>query len=358
MTDLCIRYTQQQSDAIGMAVDAVRSGNRLFRIGGYAGTGKTTISKAIIHALGGSPAVCAFTGKASSVLRSKGLDAAQTIHKTIYEFNPKTERFVLKKWVDGDYFILDEASMVSARQWHDMQSFDLPIVAIGDPGQLEPVGEDPRLMENPDVVLSEIHRQDADSAIIQFASHVRFGKSIRRGRKGEVEIGDRELFENSLEWADILLCGRNKTRVRINNQIRRRRYGNDSKRVLLPMERVICLANNSQLGVNNGEIYVVETIYEESPAYIKCDLSDCDGDVLPDVVLEKKFFGVEKPKREGMPRGKTMCVDYGYCTSVHKFQGSEADRVAVLEEQCDLWDPVRWSYTAITRAAKELRYSI
>jgi hypothetical protein len=39
-------------------------------------------------------------------------------------------------------------------------------------------------------------------------------------------------------------------------------------------------------------------------------------------------------------------------------QGSEFDKVLVIDEQCDLWEPARWRYTAVTRAAEQLRIVI
>ena len=351
--------TPDQMDAIERAVDSVRRRKRLFRIGGYAGTGKTTIAKSIIAELSRKRcAACAFTGKAASVMRSKGLADAQTIHKTIYRFDTAENKFFLRDRVDADFFLLDEASMVNSYQWADMMSFNKPIIAIGDPGQLQPVGYDPRLMVNPDITLTQIHRQDADSAIIQFATHVRSGLRIRKGKKGEVTIGDVNLFRDSLQWADILLCGMNKTRVKANNDVRRLLFGSDAKHKLIQGDRIICLKNDNQLGVNNGEIFTVHAIKAVTPKSFLCDLVDCDGEMRHDMNVLKCAFGVPKPDKKWFSEHEVVIADYGYCTSVHKFQGSEADKVAVLSEQCDLWCPVRWSYTAITRAAKELRFSI
>lgn len=356
-----ITLTTPQQDAVGGALDAISRRDPLFRIAGYAGTGKTTLSKEIIANARGA-AVCAFTGKAASVLRSKGLYEATTIHKRIYKFDPLTERFNLKsrhELHDVDYFLLDEASMVNCDQWEDMQSFGKPIIAIGDPGQLEPVGDDPRLMHQADIVLTEIHRQAAESAIIQFATHVRHGGQIRRGAKGDVQIGSKELFWDSLEWADVLLCGFNKTRVEVNERRRKILFGEKSKsHKLVVGDRIVCLKNDNVLGVSNGELFEVSKIWSSQGKNWLCDLIDSEGDERTMIRVDKSAFGVAKPDVREFRSKEIMYADYGYCLSVHKFQGSEADRVAVMSEQCDLWCPIRWSYTAITRAAQELRYSI
>ncbi|MCB1508360.1 MAG: AAA family ATPase, partial [Hyphomicrobiaceae bacterium] len=56
----------------------------VFRLFGYAGTGKTTLARSIAEAIDGTVQFAAFTGKAASVLRSKGCDNARTIHSLIY----------------------------------------------------------------------------------------------------------------------------------------------------------------------------------------------------------------------------------------------------------------------------------
>lgn len=356
-----VDLTAQQTRAVDMALDSLRARRSLFRIGGYAGVGKTTLAKAIIEDEPGG-AVCAFTGKAGSVLRSKGLKDATTIHKRIYRYDQISETFVLKskkELSDVSYFLLDEASMVNNIQWRDMQSFGKPIIAIGDPGQLEPVGDDPRLMEDADIVLTEIHRQDADSAIIQFATHVRMGNPIKRGTKGEVQIGSNDLFLDSLEWADVLLCGFNRTRVSVNDKMRDNIFGKDARHHrLIEGDKIVCLKNSEKLGINNGEVFTVDAVYRLEHDGWFVDLRNYDDECLYGIKVSPDSFGDPKPDQTKWKDPKIMRADYGYCLSVHKFQGSEADKVAVISEQCQMWCPIRHAYTAITRAAKELRYSI
>ncbi len=50
---------------------------------------------------------------------------------------------------------------------------------------------------------------------------------------------------------------------------------------------------------------------------------------------------------------------YGYALTAHKSQGSQWDNVFVFDEGGVFRDDaVRWRYTAITRAAKQLTYAI
>ena len=70
-----------QQDAALKAVSAwLKAGDRpVFRLFGYAGTGKTTLAKQIAEDAPGEVAFRAFTGKAALVLKSKGCRGASTI---------------------------------------------------------------------------------------------------------------------------------------------------------------------------------------------------------------------------------------------------------------------------------------
>jgi MoxR-like ATPase len=66
-----------------------------FFLDGYAGTGKTTLIRAIADTLGISVAFAAYTGKASNVMRRKGCEDASTIHRLIYR--PQIEYSCVKE---------------------------------------------------------------------------------------------------------------------------------------------------------------------------------------------------------------------------------------------------------------------
>ena len=53
---------------------------QLFRLFGYAGTGKTTLARHLAAHIDGEVKFAAFTGKAALVMRRKGCDGASTIH--------------------------------------------------------------------------------------------------------------------------------------------------------------------------------------------------------------------------------------------------------------------------------------
>src|SRR5713226_4156256 len=57
----------------------------IFRLFGYAGTGKTTLARHLAEGVDGKVLFAAFTGKAACVMRSKGCRGASTIHRLIYK---------------------------------------------------------------------------------------------------------------------------------------------------------------------------------------------------------------------------------------------------------------------------------
>ena len=78
---LFVKLTNEQK---GVILEILKFNRQEFRLGGLAGTGKSTI---VLHLHKALPnfAVCAFTGKAANVLRQKGVLTASTIHSLIYK---------------------------------------------------------------------------------------------------------------------------------------------------------------------------------------------------------------------------------------------------------------------------------
>ena len=349
-----IEHTEQQLEAIDLAVEGFRQGCPLRVIGGYAGTGKTTSIKEIIQRVHNLQVVT-FTGKASSVLRNRGVNS-QTIHSTIYEWDPDCDEFFLKESIGCDGFIIDEASMVGKDLYNDLESFGLPILAVGDPGQLEPIGDSSiSLMDSPDIVLEEIHRQAKGSEIIKLATRIR--KNGAHGLKLQEKPGccirsSKEL-QDQLSWPDIILCGYNKTRQEIN-KIRRKSL--HYRNTIEVGDKLICVQNDKKLGVFNGMILVVLKIHSTGRTY------DCTIKTDNDQIRRLRFWtmGLEQPDKltnwsyTRSLRGEKVIADYAQGITVHKSQGSEWDKVSVVN-QFAKWDQTRWLYTAVTRGARELR---
>ena len=98
----------------------------------------------------------------------------------------KKPRFALNPQSDAAHaklIVLDEVSMVGEEMARDLMSFGKPILVLGDPGQLPPIkGEGAFTKDAPDIMLTEIHRQAGESAIIRLATMARQGEPIGFGQ--------------------------------------------------------------------------------------------------------------------------------------------------------------------------------
>lgn len=459
----------------------------LLTLGGYAGTGKSTLVSLVSNRVS-LLAFCAYTGKASSVLKRKLKDAGTatvgtqprrdgqpsldtrpfcgTIHSLIYRpcecleptvievqkpcpikdcglemrsiilnasaevaaecaaghtTDRKTfdalkmeERFVYaekdedgrckfcggKEWLRRDVLdrnygliIVDEASMVDDMMIRDLRSFGVPILAVGDHGQLPPVGGVGSLMKNPNLRLERIHRQAEGDPIIALSKMVREegrlpenmpGDSVRFERLRFVERLIEGRYENASPERMLqmcLACYTNKRRVGLNAMVRRvrgvARKGNELPR---KGEHVICLKNmktrtggmpvfNGMRGVLqsdaepkiNANGTVVEKQLVGTIAFPEDEIEPREFQMLrAQFGRDKTYQQVEELAREtgfsSFSKAGAL-FDFGYAMTVHKMQGSQFDDVVVCAERPG---PVgdedwrRWLYTAVTRASKKL----
>ena len=142
---------------------------QVFRLFGYAGTGKTTLARHIADGVDGKVLYTAFTGKAASVMRSKGCEGASTIHSLIYKPRESGEEIPsFDLWDEAPaskakLIIVDECSMVDAELGRDLLSFGVPLLVLGDPAQLPPIQGGGFFTDaEPDAMLTEVHRQAED----------------------------------------------------------------------------------------------------------------------------------------------------------------------------------------------------
>ncbi len=392
MNTTTFQLTDEQIKGIQFAVERIKAGELLTTLAGYAGTGKTTIIHEVLKQCGRDMAVCAYTGKAASVLRSKGLAGARTIHSLIYDLieyevpDPKDPEKTITKveWgkipredLECDGFIIDEASMVGKELFDDLASYGLPILAVGDSGQLPPISKsDLNLMSDPQFTLEKIHRQAEGSGIISIATRIRTEPGFIEqaiARPGvidepslDVQIVDLTDARNVTD-ADIFICGFNKTRANLNAMVRNRKKLTG---LLNVGERIIALSNDRELGVFNGLMGTVQeilgvieaTVYPRGEDPLKLQFTEVmvlwDGqDAARKTRLTSYAFGGTKPdwNKCSAHFGRAVVADYGYAITCHKSQGSQWDRVVVINEGMPkLWDQARWAYTAVTRAAKHL----
>jgi exodeoxyribonuclease-5 len=382
MTTISTDLTEDQLEAAKRALASLRSGQPLITIGGPAGTGKTTLIKYIRAHSPLKLAFIAYTGKAVSTLIAKGVEEAQTMHSLIYRLvedhdeGGEVAGWVLKESqeIDCAGIVVDEASMIGKEYLEDLMSLGLPIVAVGDPGQLPPVSKDDvNLVAKPDIFLSQIHRQAEGSGIIKFATSIRedsdYINNLQEYHSEDLCVIPKS--EARFEDADIYICGFNKTRVALNKSLRKRKgYKGD----MCATERIIALSNDTDLGVYNGLMGTVidiqsrhrQKVYPKSRDIIDTDIIVAkvlwDGEQTPRLTrLSTYCLGHASPEWavSQAHRGVAAIVDYAYAITCHKAQGSEWDRVVVMNEVYPkFWPQQKWGYTAGTRAAKRLIYGV
>ncbi len=361
-----LTLSPDQAAAFDAVEDWLAGPRRTLTLGGYAGTGKTTLVSALLRRHPAS--VCAFTGKAAFVLQSKGVPAT-TMHRLIYR--PVDDgrggvTFVRVEELPTKLVVVDEASMVDLVLKRDLESFGGKVLYVGDHGQLEPVGDDPGLMADPDVRLEQIHRQAAGSPIIQFAHHVREGhlpRDFDASNSGMDELdvpgttSTRRLSILSraptslLLEHDVVLCGFNRTRADVNRRMRGQLGFSGPEP--LEGERVVCLRNHRDYGVFNGMQGTVKEVRRDGDR-LYLIVEDDTGTRSPEMLSDPDQFGSTSTLKD-TPYHIALW-DWGYALTVHKSQGSEWPSVLVLEQVASSWSASRWRYTAATRAAEHLTY--
>ena len=409
-------------------------------LGGYAGTGKSTILPYIIEKCGLHPSevvFCAPTGKAARIMGQKLYDvyndpkiAPTTIHRLMYKPRPEkvdalkrkilelsillshnagvktinvggddVERYHLEESLelmkreldrlytskDGPRFqintdsiirearlvVVDEASMVGETMADDMREFGIPILAIGDPGQLPPIREHPGLtIGTPDVFLEEIHRQAADNPIIWLANQVRQGNTnINYGTIGHnVRIlrQNEDTVSADPDRNAMVLCGSNLRRYNLTCDIREASGFTDTG----PMEGEPLIVTKNcrkdQTLVNGTFALTTRDVgnLKEGSSSFRLEMKDEMGQHrslhVAQCLFERHYAKNQQYSscsKEAMFDSvrKLDNVDWGWVVTVHKAQGSSWKDV-VLHDQSSVFknSQKQWLYTGITRASETL----
>lgn len=388
-----MKWSPQQSAALDACAAWLRSGDdQVFRLFGYAGTGKTTLARHLAEGVDGSVRFAAFTGKAAYVMRRAGCPGAQTLHSLIYIPKGKSRKrlvdlqtqlaaedvpelqerlkkaiekekdllkrpsFVLNEDSDlagASLLVIDECSMVDQRMGEDILSFGVPVLVLGDPAQLPPIrGTGFFTGRTPNVMLMEIHRQAEGNPIITLATVVREGRDLTVGRYGDSQVLNLDQFDPDDVPEEQIIVGMNRTRRRANDR-RRRNAGFDDPFPLVG-DRLVCLRNNHDLDLLNGTIWTVAGRQDGSgDGTVPIVIQDEQGEVLQVDAHEALFLGQEV---DWWDRTRAQEFDYGYALTAHKAQGSQWDSVLIIDEsRIFRANARRWLYTAVTRAAKRVR---
>ncbi len=361
-------WSPQQDKALRVVSDWVKDQNspQVFYLGGFAGTGKTTLAKYLAESTSFGVCFAAFTGKAAMVMRSKGCAGASTIHSLIYK------AYVDKKTSEVEYYlnpdsaaatsnliIIDECSMVDSKLGKDLLSFGTKVLVIGDPFQLPPVSSAGFFTNgDPDILLTEVHRHAKDNPVFRLSMDVREGRRLQYGQHGDSKIIKRSaLADEELLLCDQVIVGANSTRMAYNHKMRALRHQPPNDMPVVG-EKLICLHNNSKKGLLNGGMWkVVRTGQPGTNVNMTVESLDEVGAPRVGVNVPSGFFGANAAKFKVPPMMKYKVDEftYGHAITCHKSQGSQWSDTVVFDES-DMFreDSCRWLYTAITRASKKM----
>ena len=378
--------TEKQLEGLKIAVARYKQKEPWTCIAGFAGTGKSTLVSFVIEALGLDPeedvAYATYTGKAALVLKEKGCPNAQTTHRLLYQSFPRADGTFyhkVKRPLDNDYklIVVDEISMLPKEMWELLLSHRIHVIALGDPFQLPPIGDDNGVLGRPHIFLDQIMRQEEDNEIIRLSMDIREGKPLYPFKGKNVQIvSPREVVDGMFTWADQVIVGKNITRRNFNERMRGLVLpGAESSPA--PNDKVICLKNEwnnlNALGdpLVNGLIGHIEWIRTEEnvPFITKRLRMHFMPDDYPEVeamyhnlAVDYNIFATGEPtiNKNNFRRIPSIFhplqFDYGYAITCWKAQGSEYNKVLLFEENhpFDKVEHQKYLYTGITRARDKI----
>ncbi len=397
-----ITLSPDQDQALSTLFSALKCGERTLVLAGPAGTGKTTLVRRFLDDVGRPVTMIAPTGKAAARLTQVTGRPAKTVHSLLYgrvfEDEDGDPVFSNPRAVTRDQrgvVVCDEASMMGKKVTEELERHlpdGVQILYVGDREQLQPVrdtwGPD---FDDPTAILTKVHRQASESAIIRLATFVRKGYPWRvlepfgnytcnSSRKG-LENAARWLMQARLKNASAtLLTYTNDTRRALNRMVREMlgRRG-----PICVGDSLVCRRNCFGAEIMNGEVVVVEdfkvVMKSDDPFAEASEMVEASTmvkmRVLTDSGKRRTVYTSPPLLAEGGDRDQwqdamdqvtcdpklVMQAEYGECLTVHSSQGSEWDHVGVVVD--DAFEGVsrrsedehrRLLYTAVTRAAKRL----
>lgn len=392
-----MELNEKQKQGLQIAIQRFKNKEKYTVISGYAGAGKSTLVRFIIEELKSFDVkerdVCfaCFTGKAAQVLLKKGNKNVLTLHKLLYKSIPKESGGFVRipnPIIPYKIVVVDEVSMAPKTLMDLLFSHNVHVICLGDPFQLPPIDkkEDNHLLDTPHIFLDEIMRQAQESEIIQLSMAIRAGQEISNFQGKEVQVLSKDALNTGmLEWADQVLVATNATRVAINNQMRQMlNFGSEPQ----DGDKVICLRNywdcmsENEEPLVNGTIGILQDVFC-TKRYLPSYAQSVDGKNSIDILvgnfisdsgmyfsqleMDKKMvttgeysldwkttFKLNKnPRTHDIP---PLEFTYGYAITGHKSQGSEWDKVLVIEEKFpfDKIEHARWLYTTVTRSSSKL----
>lgn len=395
------KLNQGQEYIVNKAIDWYYNGtDQVFSYDGLPGTGKSVVLNEIVNRLGLNPlteiAAMSFIGSASIVMRMKGLINAKTAHSWIFNIIPEKLKddngnvvmdnlmncpILIPKFIPVDHLdhnikliIIDEAYSMPAKLRPVIEKFGIKIIACGDQNQLPPVNDSPAfLTDNKVYHLTECMRQIGRDDINFIANRVNQNLPLLNGYYGNsLVINSEDLTDNMLLWADTVICGKNITRDKINNRIRRAKgYLTD-----LPQygEKVVCRNNNwleavtmdngYEINLCNGLIGTVVNSPDISTFDGKLFSMDFRPNLIPQVIFKNSRCNYKHMISDYETRTKIRNMkwelgnkfEYAYCITAHIAQGSQFHKVVYIEEPVHPSIQTAINLVGASRADQQLIY--
>jgi len=377
------------------------STEQVFQYDGPPGSGKSVVLNEIVNRLGldvrTEIAPMSFIGAASLVMRTKGLIAAKTAHSWIYDVVLKPLRdedgnivydksgkpmvyrdFEPKPWLPSriKLIIIDEAFCMPKHMRPIIEKFNIKIIACGDQNQLPPVKDEPAFLVDGKIYhLTKVMRQAGLDDILFIANRAMRGLPLLNGYYGNSMVIDKsDLSDDMLLWADVVICGTNRTRDKINQHIR---YLKGYTSSVLPCygERVIVRNNNWDDGVldrNDNIINLVNgliaTVTNQPSVDTYNNTTKCvNMQMVPDLAQDCIFnTGVnyeyiigdtnQRNRIKASRHTRGVLVEFAYAITCHLSQGSQFHKVIYIEES--LHPSIQSSLNLVgpTRADSQLIY--
>ena len=362
--------------------------HRLSLILGGAGTGKSTLIRAIVDRYPGFDyVICAPTGKAARNLSERTNLRARTVHSACGlraddDFEPAVQ------WSQTGLVIVDEASMLSVELLaHLLCRIPKPctFVLIGDPNQLQSVGPgnvipDLLALGFPASMLTENFRQSTGAPSL-FNNVFNFNKrSSFRELEWDtnfqfVHVDDEKLARHIAKLAANHYLARDNSQVltaynkstefsvlRLNPMVRElvnpMRPGklviSDGSRLFRDGDRVMITKNDRERDCSNGDVGELHISTVEPITKWKWDRKK---EEYVQVTVDVFNFSVDlgdgrKPSWEGLEAKQALLLmELAYVITVHKSQGSQYDTVFLpMSMQMQNMLSRNLFYTAISRA--------
>jgi exodeoxyribonuclease V alpha subunit len=357
---------------------------------GSAGTGKTTVVKAIIYIYNKffpnrKISLSAPIGKASRNLQEATGHFAQTNHRLLgfkqnlnngpgFEYNDDNK-------LSYDFYIVDEMSMVDLHMAYALTSAmenRAKVLFIGDINQLPSINAGNVLKDLldskyvPKVELSEIYRQAVNSQIILNSHRVNNGEFIEVDHsKEDMYFINKQTDEDikstiiqsvlrfidlGYDVSDLLVLSPIKKgiigTIELNNELQQvlnpknknKKEVHHGKRIFRVGDKIMQTVNDSEKGIYNGDLGIITDIVKEKS-------TNKNGKEVEVDTIYSDFQGT-KVKHT---RDEWNELELGYSISIHKSQGSQAPIVIIPISKSHYNMLVRnLIYTGMTRAEKKL----